>query len=197
MPRNHSFPIRAHLTSLLIAGGLLAAPQATTISPPARAAPPPTATETPPFLAAYLADFDEAAGKLLDLAGAVDAEHYGWRPAPGVRSIGEVYSHVAGANLFFAGALGHQPPEELPRSLAALEDKEEVLRVLELSLEHVREAVTAAGDGDLSRPVEISHQQRPLAEVLLLVLGHLHEHLGQSIAYARTQGVVPPWSGGG
>ena len=30
--------------------------------------------------------------------------------------------------------------------------------------------------------------------VLVTVLSHLHEHLGQSVAYARMNGVVPPWS---
>ena len=28
----------------------------------------------------------------------------------------------------------------------------------------------------------------------MMALNHLHEHLGQSVAYARMNGVVPPWS---
>jgi uncharacterized damage-inducible protein DinB len=30
--------------------------------------------------------------------------------------------------------------------------------------------------------------------VMIFILRHLGEHLGQSIAYARMNGVVPPWT---
>jgi uncharacterized damage-inducible protein DinB len=47
---------------------------------------------------------------------------------------------------------------------------------------------------DLDATVELFGQERTKAQVVYLLGTHYHEHLGQSIAYARSIGVVPPWS---
>src|SRR5262245_24686652 len=47
-----------------------------------------------------LYQIDEARKKLLALADAMPAEKYTWRPGQGVRSVGEVFNHVAAANYF-------------------------------------------------------------------------------------------------
>ena len=54
------------------------------------------------FRAEFLADLDDVQKKILDLAGAVPADKYTWRPNADVRSVSEVYMHIAGGNYFLA-----------------------------------------------------------------------------------------------
>lgn len=150
------------------------------------------------LLEAWLDNFDRASSKLVALAEEIPAEDYAWRPAPSVRSVAEVYTHVMGTNLFLAGALGMEPPEEMPASLSSIDQKNEVLRYLRLSLDHARKAVQQTEGKDLGRTVTLGRNRKvTVGEVMLLTTGHAHEHLGQLIAYARSRDVTPPWSRGG
>lgn len=150
------------------------------------------------FLKAWLADFDRTASKLVALAETIPADDYAWRPAPAVRSVAEVYTHVMGTNLFLAGALGSEPPDDMPASLTSIDQKAEVLQHLQLTLDHVRRAVERTRGRNLGRAVKMGrNRDSTVGEVILLVNGHAHEHLGQLVAYARSRDVTPPWSGGG
>jgi len=144
------------------------------------------------FQAEFLANLDEVEEKILDLAQSTPADRFGWRPAPGVRSISEVYVHIAGGNYFLASFLGFDAPKingDLEKSVTR---KAEVVSELRKSFDHLRAA--AAATTDLEKPVKMFGNQTSNRGVLMTILSHLHEHLGQSIAYARMNGVVPPWS---
>lgn len=149
------------------------------------------------FMAALRADFDRAAAKLTSLGEAIPAEKYDWRPAEGVRSVGEQLVHVAAANFMLGRALGVAIPEGLP-DLRQLEsevtEKADVLALLERSIDHARSAFDATSVDRLGDLVEIFGGELPAARVLIQVAAHSHEHLGNLIAYARANGVVPPWS---
>lgn len=105
-----------------------------------------------------LRDIAEVEEKLVGLARAIPADKYGWRPGEGVRSVGEVFMHVAADNYVLPAGLGVAP---------------------------------AASTG--IKAEDYNTVQR----MWILATTHLHEHLGQSIAYARSNGIVPPWSRGG
>jgi hypothetical protein len=45
-----------------------------------------------------------------------------------------------------------------------------------------------------SKQVSMFGQSFTGQQAWLLATVHLHEHLGQGIAYARVNGIVPPWS---
>lgn len=142
-----------------------------------------------------LAQLDDAAGKLAQLAEAIPAERYAWRPAEGVRSVSEVFMHVASANYFFPRFVGG--PTEMPLARDAektVTDKAEVMRHLTQSFDRARSAIRGVADADLDRTTEMFGRQVTQRAVLLLLAMHAHEHLGQSIAYARSNGVAPPWS---
>ncbi len=130
------------------------------------------------------------------LAEAVPAEKYSWRPAEGVRSIGEVYAHIAAANYGLARALGTPLPAGIdPKSVMALAgDKAKILQVLKDSFAHFRGAILAIKDADLNNAQKMFGQDTTVRGAFFLVTGHFGEHLGQSIAYARQNGVVPPWT---
>ncbi|HEX9668379.1 MAG TPA: DinB family protein [Thermoanaerobaculia bacterium] len=158
-------------------------------------AAPPAAPAAPPDLKApYLRNWDDVTGKLVALAEAVPAEKYAWRPAEGVRSVSEVYMHVAGANFFLPSGLGAELPPGLSREMEKETDKAKVVAALKDSIAHARKAAEGADPATLGQEVELFGRKMTRADVLLVLLSHAHEHLGQAIAYARSNGVVPPWS---
>jgi uncharacterized damage-inducible protein DinB len=138
----------------------------------------------------------EAQKKLLALAQAMPADKYSWRPGPGVRSVGEVFMHVAGSNYFIASMWGATPPagvhpQDLEKDGA---DKAKVIAALQQSFDWVNQAMAALPDADLHRQIQVFGHPARVADLFLGITTHAHEHLGQSIAYARMNGVVPPWS---
>ena len=146
------------------------------------------------FRAEFLRDLDGVQRKIVDLASAVPADKYSWRPAPGVRSISEVYMHIAGGNYLLASFTGMKPPGYDTRSLEKITDKDRVLVELKKSFDHLRTAALSASDSDLDKSIKMFGNDTTERAAFLTALNHLHEHLGQSIAYARINGVVPPWS---
>ncbi len=165
-------------------------------STPAQA---PAAAPTPPVQAlrgAINFSIGQAEKELVSLAEAVPAEKYSWRPAEGVRSVGEVYMHVASANYFFPTFWDVKVPAGVdPRGLEKMGgDKAKVVASLKDSFAHLRHAMDGLSDADLGKPVTFFGHPATVASVVMVAVSHAHEHLGQSIAYARSNGVVPPWS---
>ncbi|MBX7151232.1 DinB family protein [bacterium] len=135
-----------------------------------------------------------AGGRVMELAKAIPAEKYSWRPAEGVRSVGEVVMHVAGGNYFLLGMAGIKG-KELTKDYEKESDKEKVLAALKESMEWTKESVAKMADSDLETKVKIfGGQESTKRNVLMILIGHHHEHLGQLIAYARMNGIAPPWS---
>jgi uncharacterized damage-inducible protein DinB len=130
------------------------------------------------------------------LAESVPADKYAWRPAEGVRSIGEVYTHIVAANYGVARALGTQPPAGFDfKSITAMStDKAKTVQALKDSFAHFRQAIQALSDADADKPQKMFGRQTTLRGSFIMITGHFGEHLGQSIAYARMNGVVPPWT---
>jgi uncharacterized damage-inducible protein DinB len=130
------------------------------------------------------------------LAEAVPAEKYSWRPGEGVRSIGEVYAHIDTAKYGIARALGTPLPAGVdPKTInAAAGDKAKTIQTLKDSFAHFRVAILAIKDADLNSAQKMFGQETTVRGAFFLVTGHFGEHLGQSIAYARENGIVPPWT---
>ncbi len=146
------------------------------------------------FRGEFLANLDDVQSKITELAEAVPAKSYSWRPGNGVRSISEVYMHIAGGNYYLSSFLGRTPPADVPKDIEKITDKQRVLAELKKSFDYIRSVAASEKDEDLDKPVKMFGNQTTRRGVLLTALNHLHEHLGQSIAYARMNGVVPPWS---
>jgi len=147
-------------------------------------------------LAATLgADFERTSGRVVQLAEAIPADKYGWRPAEGVRSVSEAVMHVAAANFALASALGVAPPEGADlENLEKVTDREQVLATLKTSIDHAKKALEGAEGTDYNRTVNAFGFEMPAARAVVILAAHSHEHLGQLIAYARSNGVTPPWS---
>ncbi len=134
--------------------------------------------------------------RYMRLAEAMPAEKYTWRPAEGVRSVGEVFTHITAANYGIARALGTVPPAGFDfKAITGLSgDKPKVLQAMKDSFAHFRNAIVALNDADADKPQKMFNRQTTLRGSFLMITGHFGEHLGQSIAYARMNGIVPPWT---
>lgn len=147
------------------------------------------------FRAEFLAQQDGVEKELLGLAEATPAEKFAWRPAEGVRSVSEVYMHLVGANYMLPSFAGVKIPEGISPSMEkTVTEKAAVVAELKKAFAHVRAAIAATPDADLDKPVKYFGRESTVRGLYLTVALHEHEHLGQSIAYARSNGVVPPWT---
>jgi len=138
-----------------------------------------------------------AAGHVAQLAEAIPAEKYSWSPDENVRSVAGVISHVVSANYFFASTLGAKLPEDV--NLQTLEQdlttKEKLLPALKQSTELIIATIKALPDNTLTNKVTFPFPgEYTTTSAILIVQGHCNEHLGQLIAYARMNGIKPPWS---
>ena len=130
------------------------------------------------------------------LADAVPAEKYNWRPAEGVRTVGEVYMHVVTTNYTFAKMLGTPLPAgyDAKTLMAASNDKAKVLQDLKDSFAYFRGAILSIKDSELDKQITTPRGETTIRGTFFLISGHYGEHLGQSVAYARSIGIVPPWT---
>ncbi len=188
---------RSRLPLLTLAVAALATAASLSAPAPARAVDaPPAVSSAAAFLADVDANLSDAEGKLVDLAEAVPAEKMAWRPAEGVRSYVEVVLHVAGGNYFLAGMLGAPAPEGIDaRNIEkSTTDKAKAIEAMKVSYVFVKKVIAGFSAADLDTKIDFFGKQRTKREIVLGVISHSHEHLGQSIAYARMNGVAPPWS---
>ena len=144
----------------------------------------------------WMPEFDHAATQINALAEATPADKFSWRPGAGVRSVSEVYVHLAMANFFLMSQTGVPMPKEpaakiKPDTEKTITAKADVMKFLKDSQDFVR---SSYGKVDQKKAVKFWSGDTNAEGVLLRILVHNHEHMGQSIAYARMIGVTPPWS---
>ena len=143
------------------------------------------------FQAAFGEDAGTLSKKFTGLAQ-VMAGKYEWKPGQGVRSVGDVFNLIVEENGLLADALtgktntGAEP--------APITDPGKMQDALKASYANLQKAITGLSDNDLQARVKLFGRDMTKQGALMLILGDQHEHLGQSIAYARSNGVVPPWS---
>jgi uncharacterized damage-inducible protein DinB len=136
--------------------------------------------------------------QLLALAEATPAEKFEWRPAPGVRSVSEVYMHIALANFYLLSVTGPEMPADMKKDMEkTVTAKADVVGWLRRSLDAVKTARAGLKPGDLERKVTILKRDATVDGMYLRIIVHANEHMGQLIAYARMNGIVPPWAKGG
>ena len=149
----------------------------------------------------FLSDLDTLQSKFLALADAFPAEKYSWRPAPGVRSVGEAFMHVASEYYVFTPmAYGATPSPVVGRGREAFQkfeagsSKPEVLKHLKEGFAYTRQSLAGIDPAQLGGTRKLFGGDRTIVETSFVMSGDLHEHLGQLIGYARMNGVKPPWT---
>lgn len=165
----------------------------------------PAVAQTPDSLMGDLSkDVADVESKITGLAKALPPAAFEWRPGKGVRSTGEVFAHVAADNYFLPAALGTPAPAETGitakdyKTAEAFEKRsmtrEQVITEVQKSFAFLKKSMAGVKDAQLGEPIEAFGQKMTKRSLWVSTVTHLHEHLGQLIAYARSNNVTPPWS---
>ncbi len=171
----------------------------------------PLAAQTTPegFKVEIERQFGASTSKVIMVAETMPAEKYGWSPEKGIASVARVYLHIARYNYMYleedmgiASPIGEEAymrweddvTERFRAKTASVSEKEWIVEALSASVDHVRESLEPMSDEDLAASTHQYGRQVQKWAVMLQLVAHMNEHLGQSIAYARMNGVVPPWS---
>lgn len=164
----------------------------------------PAAAQSNAIVADLVADVADAEKKLVALANAIPEDKWDWRPGAGVRSVGEVFKHVAADNYLIPAALGHTPDASTGikgddyKTAVAFEarkmDKAQTIAELQKSFAFLKRSMESTQAAKLGDQVKLFGAPFTMQRALVLGTTHLHEHLGQMIAYARSNNVKPPWS---
>lgn len=156
------------------------------------------------FMSVMHRDIGDLEKKLVELADAIPESAYGWRPAAGVRSVGEVLQHIAADNYILPVFMGTPAPASTGitteySTAVAYETrkgmtKAQIVADLKASFAHLHKAVGPNTDANITESINWFGSPATRLQSMTGTVGHLHEHLGQLIAYARSNGVKPPWS---
>ena len=152
-----------------------------------------------PFITDILGQADFVEGRILSLNNAMAGKE-AWRPAADIRSVGETYLHIAFGNYILLKQAGFEPPAAANFSMDMKKwDSQEtkaakIADILKASFAHVRDAAGKVTPEQLEKKIDLFGHEMTTRNVFITVLNHMHEHLGQSIAYARMNSVVPPWT---
>ncbi len=144
-----------------------------------------------------LANMMDAGGKIQELAGAVPDGKFNWKPSKDVRSTGQVFLHVVAANYLLPSLMGTQPPismEELMKLDSQTMEPAKVRQMLKDSYAWATRAITEMPDTELETQMEFFGNKITKRAGLMLLSSHSHEHLGQAIAYVRSNNITPPWT---
>jgi uncharacterized damage-inducible protein DinB len=149
----------------------------------------------------FMLDLDTLQSKFLALAQAIPADKYSWRPGPGVRSVGEVFMHVASEYYVYTPmSFGAERSPVIAKGQPAMEafekmsTKEDVLKHLKAGFAYATTAVNGLDPSTLTGKKKLFGGEYTIVETSLGMAADMHEHLGQLIAYARVNGIKPPWS---
>jgi hypothetical protein len=149
--------------------------------------------------AAFLSDLDNLQTKFVGLAQAFPPDKYTWRPMEGVRSVSEVlmlaamegYAFIPSS---FGGKAADLGGPDAMGKLRTLSDKAAVIDHLNKGFAYAKQQLTAADPAAMTAKRRVMGQEMTVVQAAGAIAADLHEHLGQMIAYARTNHIVPPWS---
>jgi len=146
-----------------------------------------------------ISSMKDAGGKIQELASSIPDGKYTWKPSKDVRSTGQVFLHVVQANYMLPMFFGVQPPasmgkDELMKLDSQTMEPAKIRQMLKDSYEWAAKAIADTPDADLETQTDFFGQKMTKRAAMLALTSHSHEHLGQLIAYARSNNVVPPWT---
>ncbi|SPE45053.1 conserved exported hypothetical protein [Candidatus Sulfotelmatobacter sp. SbA7] len=143
-----------------------------------------------------LADLQVVQKKFVDLANALPADKLTWRPSADSRSFAEVFLHVAGERYGILALMGTEPPAGFDGKTfeKSTTDRAQIVAELNKSWDFTQKAINGMTNADFAKLLPKLGPQANAGDVIYILVADAHEHLGQSVAYARENGIVPPWT---
>jgi uncharacterized damage-inducible protein DinB len=143
-----------------------------------------------------LADLQVVQKKFVDLANSLPADKLTWRPSADSRSFAEVFLHVAGERYQILALMGTEPPAGFDGKTyeKSTTDKARIVEELNKSWDFAQKAINGMTNADFAKLLPKLGPQANAGDVIYILVADAHEHLGQVVAYARVNGIVPPWT---
>lgn len=143
-----------------------------------------------------LLDLEGVQKKFVDLANVLPAEKLTWRPSEDSRSFAEVLLHVAGERYGILSLMGVTPPEGFKGKTfeKSTTDRAQIVAELNKSWEFTQKAISSMSNADFAKLLPKLGPEANAGDVVYILVADAHEHLGQMVAYARENNVVPPWT---
>jgi uncharacterized damage-inducible protein DinB len=143
-----------------------------------------------------LQDLEIVQKKFVALANAIPADKFTWRPSADSRSLGEVFLHVAGERYQILGLGGAVPPAGFDGKTyeKSTTDKAQIVAQLNQTWEFAQKTINGMSNADFAKLIPKLGPQANAGDVVYILVADAHEHLGQVVAYARVNGIVPPWT---
>jgi uncharacterized damage-inducible protein DinB len=187
------------MNKLFLACLLVAMSLGSAAAAPSRSVDDTSADHTAPsydLKAQALLDLETMQKKFVDLANAVPADKFTWRPSPDSRSFAEVFLHVAGERYGILGLMGTEPPAGFDRKTfeKSTTDRAQIVAELNKSWAFTQKTIQAMPNAEFAKLLPKLGPQANAGDVVYILVADAHEHLGQSVAYARENGIVPPWT---
>ncbi len=141
-------------------------------------------------------DLDGVNKKVISLAQALPQDKFNWRPSPDSRSFAEVFLHVAGERYSILGLMGVAPPSGFDGKTfeKSTTDKAKIIDELNKSGDYTQKTIQGMANADYAKLLPKLGPQANEGDVIYILVADAHEHLGQLVAFARINGIVPPWT---
>jgi uncharacterized damage-inducible protein DinB len=170
-----------------------------TTGAPAQSSDASSADHTPPsydMKGQSLLDLENVQKKFVDLANAIPASKFTWRPSPDSRSFAEMLLHVSGERYGILALMGAEKPEGFDgkKFEKSTTDKAQIIAELNQSWNFAQKTIAGMSNADFARSLPKLGPQANAGDVVYILVADAHEHLGQAVAYARENGIVPPWT---
>jgi len=166
---------------LLQAPAVVCSIAAIPLAPAAAGSPEPPAGE-------YAKHFGALTKLSVEVAEAMPADKFGFRPHPESMSFGELMSHIATTNYQFAAGLKDSDPPALPSPAT----KVEIVKFLGDSFDYCSKIIPGLTAGELGSPHNSPDGRLLGREILLALYVHVAHHRGQAEIYLRDNGIRPP-----
>ncbi len=143
-----------------------------------------------------LVDLERVQKKFVDLANAVPTDKLTWRPSEDARSFAEVFLHVSGERYQILALGGATPPADFNGKTfeKSTTDKSRIVEELNKSWDFTQKTINGMSNADFAKLLPKLGPQANAGDVIYILVADAHEHLGQLVAYARVNGIVPPWT---
>ena len=148
-----------------------------------------------PYIQLILGQVNFMEGRIISLAEAIPEDIYSWRPNDEVRSTSEQLVHTLTAAYGIPSMMGVEMPSHINWEIEkTMTKKGEILENLKNSFAAAKEFLQSYDTANYEKIVKTPFGEFTQRSMILILNNHYHEHLGQLIVYARSNGIVPPWS---
>ena len=152
-------------------------------------------SDVDPFIKMILGQVKFMEGRIIGLAEAIPEGKYSWRPDEGVRSTSEQLVHILTSAYGIPSMMGAEMPSHINWEVEkTMTDKGEIIKNLKESFANAATFLKSYDTANYEKIVKTPFGEFTQRNMILILNNHYHEHLGQLIVYARSNGVVPPWS---